>query len=170
MVAHSCLNAQEGMTQSEIEVIKWDDSIFTTSKGSLPINRIVPMDTSWIRFRTVGEEKNGRGQWEKYYEPDEQTEVESAIRWIDSTQPHRPFTWIVDSADYSPPDPAIHLSDLIEYQTECYNDSTLVQAYIPYDCGQPFCLVDHPKSTYVEYWIHAEPTFEGFIKWIKSRR
>lgn len=66
-------------------------------------------------------------------------------------------------------DPCINISDLIEYERKCFNDSTLVEAYIPYDCGQPFCLVAHPESKYVEYWIHREPTFTGFITWLKNR-
>lgn len=61
-------------------------------------------------------------------------------------------------------------SDLIQYETECYNDSILIEAYLPYKCGDPHCLVMHDSYEYVEYWIHTPATFDGFIQWLKNRK
>lgn len=131
MVALSCLNAQEGMTASELATINADCDHFWVTITTLP-----PFD----KCMKCGKSPIGVAA-------SEQTKAQFGM--------HN--------------DPIIRMSDLTEYQTECYNDSTLVQAYIPYDCNIIGCMVMH-ESKYVEYWIHKEPTFEGFINWLKSRQ
>lgn len=70
-------------------------------------------------------------------------------------------------------DPIIRMSDLIEYETECYNDSTKVweHTFEPtsiMDCAYDYgCIYPHHYG-----WVmhHHEPTFTGFIQWLKSNQ
>ena len=60
----------------------------------------------------------------------------------------------------------ITLQDLLDYQKECYNDSILVDAYIE--------RVDNGTLAYItrkvpSHYIHTEPTFEGFIEFMKKK-
>jgi hypothetical protein len=66
----------------------------------------------------------------------------------------------------------ITLQDLLDYQAECYRDSTQ-QCYLPLiglvDC-EDCVLVDKPE--YIEktnVYTHTTPTFEGFIEFMKRR-
>lgn len=112
--------------------------------------------------------------FETYFD-NESDSSEYPIHWLDLSQPHRPITLIVD-------DPIIRMSDLIEYQIECYNDSTLIEvhktpnrsindmlngSYSLVDaCMWPRCHTSH----YSNVWHHREPTFVGFIQWIKTQQ
>jgi len=66
-----------------------------------------------------------------------------------------------------------------KFAIECYADSSFVRvhepemikmhgSYIP----KEFCLVDWvcmTESHYKNKWIHKQPTFEGFIEWLKKQ-
>ena len=83
-------------------------------------------------------------------------------------------------------DPVIRLSDLIDYETECYNDSA---AYAENRCvwnpqswtaEYTSCKYEFVRTTdgYVQQciipdhivtkWRHREPTMTGFIQWLKN--
>jgi len=51
------------------------------------------------------------------------------------------------------------LQAMIDYAEECYNDSTFVDRAV-YIRGK---FINNP------YWTHKEPTFSGFIKWLRSK-
>jgi len=87
-------------------------------------------------------------------------QTESEIALLQSSR--HSYHYIPDS------DPVIRLSDLIEYETECYNDSSFVQGYVEYVCHDPGCVVYH-GAEWLQYWIHREPTFSGFIQWFKNK-
>ena len=57
------------------------------------------------------------------------------------------------------PDKYISKSDILDYAEECYNDSTFVDRTV-YIRGK---FINNP------YWTHKEPTFSGFIKWLRSK-
>jgi len=89
--------------------------------------------------------------------------------FVDVSTPHRPFVWIGG---------CINLIDLIEYETECFNDSTLVEVHHVeelnitdwFSIGGGACMWPRcPESHYRNVWIHRQPTFDGFISWIKNR-
>lgn len=50
------------------------------------------------------------------------------------------------------------------YAEDCYNDSALVS--IPYSCNMPGCIVNHFDT---KEWVHAKPTFEGFMEWMNNK-
>ena len=62
-----------------------------------------------------------------------------------------------------------------EYETECYNDSTLQEViiennFIYYHCGVLGCAVDHGSPFKTESrWIHKQPTFQGFIEYLRKK-
>ena len=66
----------------------------------------------------------------------------------------------------------VTLDLLEEYQEYCYNDSTNIKAHketygewcISYD-GH---TCDNPEH-YEYRWVHKEPTFNGFIEWLKLK-
>ena len=70
----------------------------------------------------------------------------------------------------------INLQMLLDYQTECYNDSTLEHTQWGDFCvtlkgnlanGEKFVLTCEDKSHFT--WTHKEPTFQGFIEYMKSK-
>jgi len=59
----------------------------------------------------------------------------------------------------------ITLHQLLDYAEECYNDSMEFGMYGDQDTG-----IGYNPPPKIEYkWIHRQPTFEGFIDWIRSR-
>ena len=56
---------------------------------------------------------------------------------------------------------------MLSYAEECYNDSIIVQEYIPCEMYGIGCLVDHGTK---DAWFHPTPTFEGFIEWLKEKK
>lgn len=50
-------------------------------------------------------------------------------------------------------DAVITLKDLIDYETYCFNDSTLIKVQNPFR----------------SIWTHKSVTIQGFIKWMKTR-
>lgn len=80
-----------------------------------------------------------------------------------------------------PYDPIIRMSDLLQYQTECYNDSMQVTRHINTSMSCMYmltgdedtdrhakCLQEWHKD--IQVWIHREPTFTGFIEWLKRKQ
>lgn len=75
----------------------------------------------------------------------------------------------------------ITLQDLIDYQKECYNDSSLEHTHF-YNRWYDDCYTQRGNlmdgyhyvlsckdSTHFE-WIHKQPTFEGFIEYLKNKK
>jgi hypothetical protein len=66
----------------------------------------------------------------------------------------------------------ITLDDILTYQQECYNDST--QVIVHRKMGQyEYCLMDWECMSpghHITIWQHRQPTFEGFIEWLKGRK
>ena len=66
----------------------------------------------------------------------------------------------------------IKVSDIYDYKTECYNDST-------YGCWYEFVQTSEPTTRYGSLllgydeekcgYIHRNPTFEGFITYIEKK-
>ena len=55
------------------------------------------------------------------------------------------------------------------YEKECYNDSSLHKeyiSYVSYNDGKPVG-VGEPIRT---YYIHREPTFKGFIEFLRKKK
>ena len=67
----------------------------------------------------------------------------------------------VDTTSYN----FIFLEHLLEYEKECHADSTFLLNPIPCPDNLPGCLVYHATK----FWIHREPTFKGFIEFIKRK-
>ena len=72
----------------------------------------------------------------------------------------------------------ITLQDLIDYQKECYNDSTLEYEYmieywngVRFDTMYSKTIKRMPECyiTQIKKWIHKQPTFEGFIEYLKNK-
>ena len=53
----------------------------------------------------------------------------------------------------------ITLNDLLEYEKECYNDSVSYRDLV----------FENKKYVVKDIWIHREPTFKGFIEFIKKK-
>lgn len=68
-------------------------------------------------------------------------------------------------------DEIIMMSDLLTYQTECYNDSTERSGWIFVESDYPnaFGLVAG-WDEWQTWWHHREPTITGFIEWLKKRK
>jgi len=62
-------------------------------------------------------------------------------------------------------DTPIFIGDFIEYEKECYADSTYYSGAIDCPDGIVGCGVLH----WGNYWTHKEPTFKGFVEYIKRR-
>lgn len=107
----------------------------------------------------------------------------NACQTWDKAEPDIPFrindtSGVIDIGGYARrivedenKDPLIHLSDLIEYQTECYNDSTKVWHHI--DKADQMCVFDYGCVFHEHYgWVilHTQPTFTGFIQYLKSKQ
>ena len=66
---------------------------------------------------------------------------------------------------------------LQDYETECYNDSTYVEywqyhespSYTDSITGASFVYTVHYSPTTIKEWQHKEPTFKGFIEWLKNK-
>lgn len=62
----------------------------------------------------------------------------------------------------------VSVEDLIDYQKECYNDSTFIkEKWVQYE-GYPGDLVYREKII-PSHWVHKKPTFEGFIEYMKLK-
>ncbi len=72
---------------------------------------------------------------------------------------------------------SVTYDDILEYQEACYNDSSL-QCFNIYMYGKGITYVPCAESDMdlgfnpafrgtTELWIHSQPTFEGFIEFIK---
>lgn len=83
-------------------------------------------------------------------------------------------TFIVDTSFYyrsSHEDEILFLLEL--YERECYNDSTRAEIW-----DEEFIATDSIGDAVIGYtqlvgrikWKHREPTFAGFIKWLKARK
>ena len=55
--------------------------------------------------------------------------------------------------------------DLFRYERDCYADSTLRWISVPCPENRIGCLVNHG---YEQAWTHREPTFQGFIQWMRG--
>lgn len=88
------LTAQEGQTQSEIEMIEsgFDYSDYFRVKKC-------DHEWVWILSNTTVQKCTKCGKSPIGVAASEETKYELAIAWSDTSQPHRPFTWIVDSSD-----------------------------------------------------------------------
>ena len=53
------------------------------------------------------------------------------------------------------------------FEKECWADSTLIRIPIPCPEKRIGCLVNHGET---DYWTHREPTFRGFIQWMRKQR
>ena len=53
---------------------------------------------------------------------------------------------------------------LTQYETECFNDSTYMKPLKP-----GIYYSDEIPDNYKPGWTHKEPTFKGFIKWLKQK-
>lgn len=72
-----------------------------------------------------------------------------------------------------PRETTITLADLLNYQTECYNDSTQVWEHVfnptsMFDCAYDYGCVYHWHYGWVTH--HMQPTFNGFIEWLTKRK
>lgn len=138
----------------------------------------------WVRIDERAEDVPCTTPWHVYVDPRKPTGTLTLYDYgsmvIASSIAGEDFIFGLDTTEESfrfddlqplddPRDPEIKLSDLIDYQTECYNDSTEVTQRSFYDCGRPFCLVDH-GIIYKTVWRHREPTFAGFIQYLKSKQ
>ena len=60
---------------------------------------------------------------------------------------------------------------MIEYEQECYNDSTQVEVYIDPNYNEKGV---HSGTllmgSYKKQWIHKTPTLKGFITWLKDKK
>ena len=63
---------------------------------------------------------------------------------------------------------------LLEYDKECYDDSTYVEYYQHHspltNNDGTGTLAIYITPTLVKVWHHKKPTFEGFLEWLKSRQ
>ena len=64
---------------------------------------------------------------------------------------------------------------LFEYETDCFNDSTAHYYYSVSDMFESWEVQCNKGDTTIfggicpEHWHHEEPTFKGFIKWLKQK-
>ena len=63
---------------------------------------------------------------------------------------------------------------LIEYETDCFNDSAVSYYYTLCDMGCWDVPCNKGDTLWhgglcPEHWHHEEPTFKGFIKWLKLK-
>lgn len=104
-------------------------------------------------------------KWNRFYDTDgtitlelnEWDKAEDGTTTLEFVEPDTNFIYqIYEGLPIQQPEPQIMwiitFEDLLDYQKECYNDST---AY--YGNG-----IDN------KVWIHREPTFADFIEWIKK--
>jgi len=63
---------------------------------------------------------------------------------------------------------------LFEYETDCYNDSIYIQVdeWVKEEHGGKGGMPKFTTGYQVTKWIwwHEEPTFKGFIKWLKEQK
>ena len=69
---------------------------------------------------------------------------------------------------------AFTLQMLEQYETDCYNDSTVHYYYTLCDMGCWDVPCNKGDTLWhgglcPEHWHHEEPTFKGFIKWLKLK-
>ena len=71
---------------------------------------------------------------------------------------------------------SITIESLIDYQKECYNDSTLVQTYVmkrskhQSSIGDNNMEIDYIETPYpYQYEYRHKPTLEGFIEYMKRQ-
>ena len=57
------------------------------------------------------------------------------------------------------------LEILTQYQTECYNDSTLFEGYVNKITASGIVWQE-----WEVFYTHREPTFTGFIEWLKQKK
>ena len=70
--------------------------------------------------------------------------------------------------------------DLFRYERDCYADSTHTEGatFRDFEAGNHYWAEYHPKPwksvanlLYLENrWTHREPTFQGFIQWMRKQR
>ena len=64
---------------------------------------------------------------------------------------------------------------LTQYETDCFNDSTAHYYYSVSDMFESWEVQCNKGDTTIfggicpEHWHHEEPTFKGFIKWLKQK-
>ncbi len=66
---------------------------------------------------------------------------------------------------------------MIEYKTECYNDSTYVEwlkinespSYTDAITGMTSALSIFISPTLIKEWQHKEPTFKDFVRWVAKK-
>lgn len=62
---------------------------------------------------------------------------------------------------------------MLLYAEECYNDSTQIKVNINPDRNHTndmgFTTLMYFPPVYELQWVHKEPTFSGFIEWLKSK-
>lgn len=56
----------------------------------------------------------------------------------------------------------ITLQDLLDYEKECYADSSFEKSF-------QYWRDDDRIITIPDRWVHREPTFKGFIEFLRSR-
>jgi len=83
------------------------------------------------------------------------------------------ISWLLDKQLKS----TIQVSDFMEYEEVCYNDSIVSYFYTLSDMGKSWNVPCDPKvnkNAIIPYcsahWKHKTPTFEGFLLFISKRR
>ena len=78
------------------------------------------------------------------------------------------YVRFLDSVSYRP----VTVHDLSEYSKECYADSTLERWHDSKGSNR-MCIADWEcliASHYKTGWTHREPTFPGFIQYMKGKK
>ena len=95
----------------------------------------------------------------------------TAVARIDTVAPHWDMTFVpyvgkVDS-QFTTYILSIILKAYSRFEKECWADSTLRWISVPCPENRIGCLVNHGET---DYWTHREPTFQGFIQWMRKQR
>lgn len=114
-------------------------------------------------------------EWSEGYS---ETSAEIIMSQLDEDYTAIPISPLGGDFEWSPMtfgEEVIYLSDFIQYETECYNDSTEVVVHVGEWCvGLSTGYGDFECISYGHYdttkWIHREPIFTGFIEWIKIHK
>jgi len=69
----------------------------------------------------------------------------------------------------------ITINLLLEYEKECYNDSSVAYywTFCDMECWEVSCIKGDTNwfgQKCPEYWIHKTPIFSDFLKWIRKQK
>ena len=153
----------DGIEHTDTLLVSQTDSLFINGKWR---HNVIEGDThlssgiavSNIDTVAVGQEKLERPSW---IVPGTMVKADSSRRYSDDEHKiaeiqYERWVWTQN-----------FLYQYSRFEKECWADSTLIRIPIPCPEKRIGCLVNHGET---DYWTHREPTFVGFIQWMRKQR